>query len=72
MVTILVVSIGCFDFCRGIWVVLVTVDLGCGGGGGGGSVAAKVIMLVTRSIESQSNTGKNFLPIRLCEPQTWL
>jgi hypothetical protein len=53
--------------------------VGCSGGigsgsglwrwGGGGSVVGKVVVLVARSMESQSNTGKKFLPpIRLGEP----
>jgi hypothetical protein len=43
-------------------VVLVVVDLGCGGGGGRGLVAAEILVLVARSMESQSNTGKKFFP----------
>jgi hypothetical protein len=60
-VNILAVSVGGFDSPRG-FVVLVVVDLGCGGGGGRGLVAAEILVLVARSMESQSNTGKKFFP----------
>jgi hypothetical protein len=59
-VNILAVSVGGFDLPRG-FVVLVVVDLGCGGGGGG-LVTAKMLVLIARSMESQSNTGKIFSP----------